>query len=238
MRRFESGREAERSSGTVALRQHGVRRHSGDRQRGSSRGGNAPGKDDTLGTLHGYFSVFTKWAEVSSASEGNFLEMVAPGAFRKTMAENKLIRCLFQHGRDPVVGLKPLGPITHLREDDTGAYYEVELLDTSFARDLLEGLKNGLFGASFRFRAEVEEVRTNPGRSHYNPKGLEERIIVEANVSEFGPVTWGAYADATALMRSAETAVAREATVCIRARSWWLHDPAWPEHDRDLAARA
>ena len=31
-----------------------------------------------------------------------------------------------------------------------------------------------------------------------NPEGLPERVLREVTVMEFGPVTWGAYPDATA----------------------------------------
>src|SRR4051795_9208562 len=77
-------------------------------------------------TMVGHFAVFNQWTEINSAFEGRFLERVAPGAFRKTFAEQRdRMRVLFQHGRDPQIGDKPLGPIRELREDGTGAYYEV-----------------------------------------------------------------------------------------------------------------
>jgi HK97 family phage prohead protease len=82
------------------------------------------------------------------------MERIAPGAFKKTFREQpRPMRVLFQHGMDPQVGDKPLGPIRDLREDETGAYYEVPLLDASYVRDqVLPGLRAGLYGASFRFR--------------------------------------------------------------------------------------
>jgi hypothetical protein len=77
--------------------------------------------------------------------EGNFLERIAPARSRRPSPENRDgMRVLFQHGRDPQVGDKPLGPIESLNAD---AEYEVPLLDTSYNRDLLPGLKAGLYGA-------------------------------------------------------------------------------------------
>jgi phage head maturation protease len=61
--------------------------------------------------------VFDRWALINNEREGRFLERIMPGAFTKTIAENKLMRCLFQHRRHPQVGLKPLGPIIELEED-------------------------------------------------------------------------------------------------------------------------
>jgi len=156
-----------------------------------------------LPTLTGRFAVFDTWTEIDSWIEGRFLERIAPGAFRKTFSENRAgIRVLFQHGHDPQVGDKPLGPIDVLREDDVGAYYEVPLLDTSYVRDLLPGLRAGLYGASFRFRVVREDIVQPDSASTGNPDRLPERTIREAKVMEFGPVTFPAYPDATAGVRS------------------------------------
>jgi HK97 family phage major capsid protein/HK97 family phage prohead protease len=158
---------------------------------------------NSLGLLSGHFAVFNQWAEINSSWEGHFLERFAPGAFKKTFQEgtNK-IRVLFQHGFDHQFGKKVLGPIALLREDAKGAYYEVPLLDTSYNRDLVPGLREGLYGASFRFRILRMDEDRHPGRSAYNPEGIPERTITEAAVAEFGPVTFPAYEGATAGVRS------------------------------------
>lgn len=154
--------------------------------------------------LVGHFAVFNRWTEINSAFEGNFLERISPGAFKKTFQKpfSDGIRVLFQHGRDPQVGDKPLGQVEQLSEDDQGAAYQVRLFDTSYNRDLIPGLAAGVYGASFRFRVTREDLNMEPGTSMDNPTGLPERTIREAQVSEFGPVTFPAYADATAGLRS------------------------------------
>lgn len=158
---------------------------------------------DAMPTLTGHFAVFNRWTEIDSFFEGNFMERFAPGAFKKTFAEQRdRMRVLFQHGRDSHIGDKPLGPIETLREDDTGAFYEVPLLDTEYNRELIPGLEAGLYGASFRFRVVREEIDAEPGVSKDNPAGLPERTIREAQVVEFGPVTFPAYDAATAGLRS------------------------------------
>jgi HK97 family phage prohead protease len=154
-------------------------------------------------TLFGHFAVFNRWTEINSWFEGHFMERIAPGAFRKTFRENRdRIRALFQHGQDPTVGDKPLGPIEELREDDTGGYYEVPLLDTTYNRDLIPGLEAGLYGSSFRFEVIREETVEEPDPSEDNPRGLMERTLKELRLFEFGPVTFPAYAEATADVRS------------------------------------
>ena len=151
----------------------------------------------------GHFAVFNRWTEIDSLWEGHFLERIAPGTFRRTMKDNRNgMRVLFQHGRDPQVGDKPLGTIDDLSEDDTGARYDVTLFDTFYNRELIPGLAAGQYGASFRFRVMREDVVDDPKPTDTNPLGLPERTIREAKVFEFGPVTFPAYAGATAGVRS------------------------------------
>ncbi|MCR4339221.1 MAG: HK97 family phage prohead protease [Gemmatimonadaceae bacterium] len=155
-------------------------------------------------TMFGHFAVFDEWTEIDSWFEGNFLERIAPGAFKKTFRENRAeMKSLFQHGMDPQIGDKPLGPIADLREDDTGGYYEVELLDAPYVRDdILPGLRADLYGASFRFQMIREEFDQKPDPSETNPNGLPERTLKELRLFEFGPVTFPAYPSATAGVRS------------------------------------
>lgn len=172
-------------------------------------------KDDGMPTIFGHFARFNEWTEINSMFEGNFLERIAPGAFKKTFRENgDNIKLLFQHGRDPQVGDKPLGSLSSLREDEVGAYYEGQLFDTTYNRDLVPGLEAGEYGASFAFRVIREEFDQEPEVSDHNPGGLPERTIKEAQVFEGGPVTFPAYAGATAGVRSLtdEMIVARMAS--------------------------
>lgn len=158
--------------------------------------------DDVLGTVFGHFSVFNAWYEINSWWEGNFMERVLPGAFSKTFAERRTqIVSAFDHGMDPVIGDKVLGPFDELKEDKVGAYYEIALLDTSYNRDLAPALKRGLYGASFRFQTIRDAWNEEPGQSDHNPKGLPERDLVELRVFEGGPVTYPASPAATAGMR-------------------------------------
>jgi HK97 family phage prohead protease len=162
-----------------------------------------PLPDGVIGILRVLFSPVGEWTEINSAWEGNFLERFAEGAWKKTIRESGAkVRSLFQHGMDPQIGDKPLGPIRVLQEGADGGYGEVELLDTSYNRDLLPGLKAGLYGSSHRFAAMREVWDDNPEPSEANPKGLPERTIKEARLAEFGPVTFPAYEGATAGVRS------------------------------------
>lgn len=160
---------------------------------------------DTIGTLFGHFARFGEWTEIHSYFEGDFLERIGRGAFAKTIADRAGnladFKVLFNHGHDNV-GRQVLGVPEEVREDPEGVYYEVPLFDTSYNRDLLPGLRSGAYGASFMFSVIRDEWNDEPGVSDHNPKGLPERTIHEVRLYEFGPVTFPAYAGATAGARS------------------------------------
>jgi HK97 family phage prohead protease len=152
-------------------------------------------------TLTGHFTKFNEWTTIQSAREGTFLERIAPGAFTKTIKENlSRMRVLFNHGHD-VLGEQILGPIRSLEEDERGPRYDVDLFD-SVPPLIVEGLKARQYGASFRFRTVREDYNTDAKPSDHNPTGMPERTLRELQVSEFGPVTFGAYPGATSGVRS------------------------------------
>ena len=154
--------------------------------------------------MFGHFAVFNEWTLIDSAWEGRFLERVSRGSFTKTFQENRdLIKCLFQHGKDPHIGMKVLGRPSVLEEDEYGALYEVPLLPTAYNDELLPGLREGLYGVSFRFSVIQDEFVQHPRRSAHNPEGLPERTLTEVRCREFGPCTFGAYVSADAAIRSA-----------------------------------
>jgi phage head maturation protease len=146
---------------------------------------------------------FNEWTEINSVYEGRFMERIAPNAADKTIAESRAsMRVLFQHGKDPQIGDKVLGPIADLVADSDGARAMVPLFDTAYNRELLPGLEAGVYGSSFRFQVLQEEFNSKAKRSEHNPNGLPERTVTEMRVREFGPVTFPAYAGATAGLRS------------------------------------
>lgn len=164
-------------------------------------------------TLFGHFTKFDVWAEIDSWYEGRFMERTAVGAFRKTIKENiARVKVQFDHGYDPHIGSSPLGPIDVLREEDEGPYYEVPLLDTDYNHGrilpmlqgrLMDGSHVGsVLGASYRFRVTKDEWTEPAKASAHNPEKLPERTIREVSLYEFGPVTFPAFIEATAGVRS------------------------------------
>jgi HK97 family phage prohead protease len=152
-------------------------------------------------TLVGYAAKFNEDTVIKSW-EGEFVERLAPGAFKRTLKNNgDQVKVLFNHGFDPSIGDKPLGKPTRMKEDATGLYVEVPLSRTSYNDDLIELITDGaLDGMSFRFTV-VKETWEEPKR-----KGdLPLRTLNEVRLYEFGPVTFPAYAATTAGVRSRET---------------------------------
>lgn len=147
--------------------------------------------------LVGYAARFNKPTVVNSW-EGNFREIIAPGAFARSLNNNPAPKVLFNHGMDPSIGDKPLGKASVVREDDAGLYVEVPLTRTSYNNDIIELLRDGaLDGMSFRFSVPAG------GDSWEHPsKGLPTRTLTEVKLLEFGPVTFPAYAATSAGVRS------------------------------------
>lgn len=142
--------------------------------------------------LAGHFARFGTFNEIDSVVEGRFLERIEPGAFARTFKNNgDRIRMLFQHGRDPEVGEKPIGSPDVLREDKIGPYFEGDLFD-SVPPLIVDGLRAGEYGISYRFSVINEDWNHPTTRSDINPQMLPERTIREAKVYEFGPVTFPA----------------------------------------------
>lgn len=168
-------------------------------------------------TLFGHFAVFNRWTKIDSIFEGTFMERVAPGAFKKTFREGRdQMRVLLNHGYDPELGDRPIASIRDVGEDEEGAYYEAELLD-GVPELVRSGIAAGEYGASFRFSVVREEWNDDPGASDDNPLGLPERTLKEMRVMEFGPVTWGAYPEATSGLRWSPTDTYRAARLTPEA---------------------
>lgn len=174
------------------------------RPRQRAEGDDTAAADDEMPVMTVEFSRFDTWYEIDSWWEGRFLERTKKGAFKRTIKSlgPSGPKVLFNHGRDMQIHQKVLGVASILEERDTSPYMEVPLLDTSYNRDLVEGLRAGAYGSSFMFEVVQESWNNEPGSSDWNPEGLPERTITEVKLFEAGPVTWPANPDATAGLRS------------------------------------
>ena len=157
-------------------------------------------RDGEAPRLVGKFAIFDRWQEINNAAEGHFLERINFGAFKKTIRENNAIKVLLSHGKDPSLGMTVLGKINALREQPDGATYDVSLF-RGVPQLLVDGLRAGVYGASFRGEAIKNDVTYRPQRSDYNPDGLPEVSRQEIALKDIGPTPFPQYAEATAVMR-------------------------------------
>ena len=96
--------------------------------------------------LSGYAAVYNVAAEIR-----DYTKSILPGAFRHTLAAGKDVVALQDH-----MPSRPLGRTRsntlRLSEDTRGLQFDLDLPDTSYARDVLEIVKRGdAGGCSFGF---------------------------------------------------------------------------------------
>ncbi len=104
-------------------------------------------------SIEGYAAVFNSKTRIGSC----FDEVIEPGAFSKSLSENGDIRALFNHDWNNVLGRTKSGTLT-LKEDEKGLNFNVELPNTSVARDLSESMARGdINQCSFGFFVTDEE---------------------------------------------------------------------------------
>lgn len=147
--------------------------------------------------ISGYAAIFNSPTDIG----GWFTEEITPGAFRKAISENGDIRALFNHDWNNVLGRTKAGTL-RLTEDERGLKFEVDLPNTSVARDLVESLKRGdINQCSFGFIPTVEEWDYSVEPAH--------RTILEVDLFEVSVVSIPAYEDTeVSLVRNKE--IARE----------------------------
>lgn len=142
--------------------------------------------------ISGYAAVFNSPTNIGDF----FTETIAPGAFSRAIAENGDIRALFNHDWNNVLGRTKSGTLS-LEEDERGLKFEVELPNTSVARDLAESMRRGdINQCSFGFFATEEtwDYSTEPAT----------RTIHEVELYEVSVVSVPAYDDTEASVRSKE----------------------------------
>jgi len=162
-------------------------------------------RDDDTGdglTLEGYGAVFDEPTRIDSW-EGRFDEVIAPGAFKRTIGRKgpEGIRLQFDHGSHPLIGALPLGRISELREDDRGLFVRARLHDNWLVEPFRDAIRDGsVEGMSFRFRV-VKEAWDDTG-------DLPVRTLREIELFEVGPVVWPAYDTTSVGVRAQEIAAA------------------------------
>jgi len=133
--------------------------------------------------LVGYAAVFNQRALI-----WDFYEEVAPGAFRRALAEGQDVVALWNHDTNFVLGRARAGTL-HLEEDERGLRVEILPPETQWARDLMESIRRGdVTQMSFSFRVPEggDEWRTAED-------GKLVRRLLDVDLFDVSPVTFPAY---------------------------------------------
>lgn len=144
--------------------------------------------------LRGVAAVFNSMSD----DLGGFRECIAPGAFRLAIASSD-VRALVNHDPNLVLGRTASGTLK-LEETDEGLEFEVELPDTTYARDLMACMQRGdINQCSFAFSVGED------GQSWEHDGAMWTRTVnVVSRLYDVSPVTYPAYQDTSCAMRSLE----------------------------------
>jgi uncharacterized protein len=104
----------------------------------------------------GYVATFGTEARIA-----DFVEVIAPGAFRQSLSGDRDIIAMVDHDRSKVLARTRSGNLK-LSEDSTGLAFEVSLPDTSLARDVLVLAERRPRRNVFRLLAHRREVGRQP----------------------------------------------------------------------------
>lgn len=163
------------------------------------------GQNKESHVISGYAAVFN-----SRTSIGNYFdEIIAPGAFSRSLSDGD-IRALINHDWSNVIGRTKSGTL-RLEEDSHGLKFEVELPNTSAARDLVESMERGdIDQCSFGFWVdegkEAWDYSVEPAI----------RTLIEVELYEISVVSLPAYEDTeVSLVRSKEIGKQIEKRIAI-----------------------
>jgi HK97 family phage prohead protease len=148
---------------------------------------------DEAKTIFGHAAVFNREADL-----GWFREVIKPGAFKKTIAEND-IRCLFNHDSNLILGrsIKGSGNLS-LSEDDIGLAFACASGTRSYEMDLRESIERGdVSQCSIGFYVR-EWTTTAPATD----ADTWLRTITEIELLDVSPVTFPAYVETDVSCRS------------------------------------
>lgn len=137
-------------------------------------------RGDESAVLRGYASMF------DSPSEWlGFREVVARGAFARSLGRGHDIKALVEHDPARIVGRTENGSL-ELGEDSRGLWVRITPNDSTEGRDLLENVRTGLLSQmSIGFRVLEETWETRDGE--------ELRTLVEVDLVEVSTVSDPAY---------------------------------------------
>lgn len=152
------------------------------------------GGDKKSPRLVGHAAVFNS----ASQDLGGFTEIVLPGAFKRTLTTDRDPLALVQHMPQLVLGRRSAGTL-RLQEDARGLAFEIDVPDTTAARDLIVSVERGdVRGASFAFSVPK-------GGDRWEVRGSQVvRELIDVDLHEVTITAQPAYLDTSVARRSYE----------------------------------
>ncbi len=149
----------------------------------------------TSPVITGYAAVFNEPSVLIREWGAGFIEKITPGAFAESVAGDD-IRSLWNHNSDFPIGRTKNGSLV-LTEDDHGLRYQCTPPATQLAKDFVETIRSGYVdGMSFGFSVLDESW-------FEDETGQLVRTLLKIKLYEVSPVTWPAYTQTEAQVRSA-----------------------------------
>lgn len=140
----------------------------------------------TAGTgfqIEGYAAKFN----TRSQDLGGFIETISPGASADSLAAGVDTRALFNHDPNMILGRRGAQTL-RVSEDSTGIPYQIDMPDTTYARDLMVSMERGdVNQSSFGFRTVSDDWQAD--------SGTLLRTLVAIELLDVSPVTYPAYLD-------------------------------------------
>jgi HK97 family phage prohead protease len=194
-RRVRSVLRGEYRSAATATREQSGRRFSG-LTRVETRT-----EDDGSIRVTGHAALFDSPTWIGPDDTG-FEEVIAAGAFTKTLRDGADVRFLFNHNPDLVLARTKSGTL-QLRDDGRGLAVEAHLAPTTTGRDLAMLLDRGdVDEMSFGFIG----IRSEWSRVQRDGRTVDRRTIAEARLLDVSGVTYPAYNDTDLARREAQLA--------------------------------
>lgn len=143
--------------------------------------------------IGGYAAQFNK-----EATGLSFREIIAPGAFKRTLQSGEPVYLLVNHDTNGIPLASTAGGTLNLSEDETGLRMEADLDPANpKAQELYSAISRGDIGKmSFAFTVAKDGSTRKDGL----------RTLSDVNLFEVSAVTWPAYQDTAIGLRTAEEA--------------------------------
>jgi HK97 family phage prohead protease len=151
------------------------------------------------GAIGGYSALYSTpgGRQNLSGDLGGFRERLAKNCFFNSLRNNDDIYALWNHQPSAPLGRVANGTLK-LRSDDTGLHMQVQLPDTSYARDLYASVSRGdVSSQSFGFQC-LDQGWDEEIDPDDRTKTIKVRTVKAAKLLEVSPCTFPAY-DATSV---------------------------------------